>query len=284
VVKRVLALGVVLGLIVVGVIAYSFLKEPEAASGPIEAIPVVVDQSSSTEPTQASDSAEPEATIAPTATAESAATESSIADATATSAPEAAAVPTAGAAGSNPVSDGTPTVFEIVQADSEARFIIGEVLNGTPKTVVGTTDQVAGEIAIFPDDPASSKIGTILVNARALSTDNDFRNRAIKNRILSTNDYEFVSFEPTDVVGMPDSVSIGESFDFQIIGDLTVRDVTNEVTFDATVTPVSETRLEGVASATILYADFDLGIPSAMQVASVEDEVLLEIEFAAVAQ
>jgi polyisoprenoid-binding protein YceI len=256
--KKVLVVGGVLGLVVVGVIAYSFLKEPEAASGPIEAVPVVVEPSSSTKPTEAAATAEEEST---TAVAE---TESNEAGSTA--------------------SDSEATIFEIVQADSEARFIIDEVLNGAPKTVVGTTDQVAGEIAIDQDDPANSKIGTILVNARTLSTDNDFRNRAIKNRILSTDDYEFVNFEPTEIAGMPASVSIGESFSFQIVGDLTVRDVTNQVTFDATVTPVSETELEGLASATILYADFNLTIPNAPAVASVEDEVILEIEFAAVAQ
>ncbi len=263
-VKRVLALGVVLGLVVVGVIAYSFLKEPEAASGLIEAIPVAVEQSASAESTQAPGSAEPEAT--------------------ATSAPEAAATPTAEAAGPKPVSDGKPTIFEIVQANSEARFVINEVLDGAPKTVVGTTDQVAGEIAVYPDDPSSTVMGPILVNARALSTDNNFRNRAIKNRILSTNDYEFIRFTPTDTIGLPDSVSIGESFTFQIVGGLTVRDVTNEVTFDVTITPLSATQLEGVASATILYTDFNLTIPSAPAVASVEDEVILEIEFAAVAR
>jgi polyisoprenoid-binding protein YceI len=106
-----------------------------------------------------------------------------------------------------------------------------------------------------------------LVNARTLATDNDFRNRAIKSRILSTDDYEFVTFTPTEVVGLPDSVSIGEAFAFQIVGDMIVRDVTNQVTFDATVTPISETQLEGGASVTILCADFGLTIPGALAVA-----------------
>jgi polyisoprenoid-binding protein YceI len=127
-------------------------------------------------------------------------------------------------------------------------------------------------------------IGPILVNARTLTTDNDFRNRAIKNRILNTNDYEFVTFAPTELVGLPDSVSVGESFAFQIVGDLTVRDATREVTFDAAVTPISETELEGTATTMILYADFGLSIPDAPAVASVEDEVRLEIDFVAVAK
>jgi len=63
-----------------------------------------------------------------------------------------------------------------------------------------------------------------------------------------------------------------------------VRDVTNQVTFDAVVTPISETRLEGLASTTILYADFNLTIPEAPAVAGVDDEVVLEIEFVAIAK
>jgi len=57
--------------------------------------------------------------------------------------------------------------------------------------------------------------------------------------------------------------------------------VTREVTFDVTLTPVSETRLEGTATSTIRYADFGLSIPRVPSVASVADEVRLEIDFVA---
>jgi polyisoprenoid-binding protein YceI len=232
-------------------------------------------------PTQAVESV-PASEAAPTDAVQPAETSepSSAAEAKATE------MPTAEVADSNSGSDANASavIFEIVQAESEARFIINEVLNGAPKTVVGVTDQVAGEIAIYPNNPAQTKIGTILVNARTLSTDNEFRNRAIKNQILRTDDYEFVTFTPTKVTELPERVAVGESFSFQIIGELTVRDVTNPVTFDATVTPTSETQLAGSASATILYADFGLKIPEARSVASVEDKVKLEIEFVAVAK
>ena len=71
-------------------------------------------------------------------------------------------------------------------------------------------------------------------------------------------------------------------FDFQIVGDLTIRDVTRQVTFDLTVTIVSDTRLQGLGTATIMRSDFDLGLirlPS--QVALVEEEIIIEIEFVA---
>ena len=72
-------------------------------------------------------------------------------------------------------------------------------------------------------------------------------------------------------------------FRFNVTGDLTVRDITQEITFQVTVTPVSETRLEGVAKATVLRSDYELNIPSVPNVANVSDEVRLEIEFVALA-
>ncbi len=139
-------------------------------------------------------------------------------------------------------------IFEIVQDQSEARFIIDEVLRGAPKRVVGVTNQVAGQIVVDPANPGATQLGTIQVNARTLATDNDFRNRAIKNQILDTNNYEFVTFEPTELVGLPESVTVGQPFSFQIVGDLTIKDTTQSVTFDVTITPVSETQLQGLAT------------------------------------
>jgi polyisoprenoid-binding protein YceI len=64
---------------------------------------------------------------------------------------------------------------------------------------------------------------------------------------------------------------------------LTIRDVTRDVTFDVTVTPTAETRLEGTATTTIRYADYGITIPQVRQVASVAEEVRLEIDFVAAA-
>ena len=96
----------------------------------------------------------------------------------------------------------TEGIFKIVPAGSETRFLIDEVLRGDPITVVGSTDQVAGQLAVDPGDLSSAQVGVIQVNARTLTTDNQFRNRAIKNRILRTDQHEFVTFTPTEVVGL----------------------------------------------------------------------------------
>jgi polyisoprenoid-binding protein YceI len=173
-------------------------------------------------------------------------------------------------------------VAELVQAESEARFLIEEILNNNPKTVIGVTNQVAGQILIDPANPANVQMGPVTVNARTLETDNGFRNRAIQNEILDTGEFEFITFTPKSFLGLPETGDIGQTFTFQIVGDLTIRDEKHEVTFDLSVTVDSETSLHGLGTATISRQQFGLGlIELPPSVASVEDQVIIEIEFVA---
>jgi polyisoprenoid-binding protein YceI len=204
--KQIIAVGALVIALIVGVAAYSVFKTPAASSGQLQAIPLA---------------------------------------ASATQVSSIAAQPTTAAATSGAAAASSAVTLQMVQAESEARFIIDEVLNDAPKTVIGTTNQVAGEIAIDPQDPTQTRVGVIQVDARALTTDSDFRNRALKNQILETDQYEFVTFTPTKVIGLPQTGAVGTPYTFQIVGDLTIRDVTKQVTFDVTATAAAESRIEG---------------------------------------
>jgi polyisoprenoid-binding protein YceI len=251
--------------------ACGLLQEPEEASAPIEAIPLeeTAPPLAEVEPTE-----EPEAYPAPTEEAEAVSAYPSPAEENNTAAYPAPADPVAGEL----------RVYVISQADSEVRFEIDEDLRGQRNTVVGVTDQVAGEIAVNLGDLSSTQIGVIQINGRTLLTDNNFRNRAIQNEILDTGTYEFMTFTPTAIDGMPDSVAIGEEVEFVVTGDLQIRDITNPVQFSVTATAVSEDQLVGTASAVVLRADYGLQIPSVPNVANVEEEVELYINFVANAQ
>ncbi len=266
--KQIVAAIVLVLIVITGVFAYSVLRTPEEASSPITAIPLADNTTGSS----GTSTAQPAATAAMTTTTDApTAVQATPAQTTETSVP----------ANTTAIPSGT-ILAQIVPEESEARFIIDEVLNNAPKTVVGTTNQIAGEIAVDPNDPTKTRIGTIQVNARTLVTDSNFRDRAIKNQILSTDQYEFVTFTPTQLVGLPQQATVGQSYSFQIVGDLTIRDVTKEVTFDVTATAQSQTRLEGSAKTTIRYADYGITIPQVRQVASVDEDVRLEIDFVAV--
>ena len=173
------------------------------------------------------------------------------------------------------------TLFEIVPDASEVTFELDEVLRGLPTTVVGGGRQIAGQIAVDFENPSDSQIGTISINARTLATDNEFRDNAIHNFILDTETYEYITFSPMQISGLPDTFLANEAIPVEIAGELTVRDITQPVVFSGEVTADGRTQLTGSATAQISRADFNLQIPNAPGVANVSDEILLTIQFLA---
>ena len=253
------------------------LSAPEEASGPIEAVPLDVEEStddSAEEMTEMeeemdhseaemseeepSDEAEAEEEVAEEEVMEEEPAESAAADGL--------------------------IVYSIVPGESAVRFELDEDLRGSRITVVGETDQVAGELAVDFANLADTQVGTIQINARTLVTDNNFRNRAIQNEILDTGANEFITFAPTAVNGLPESVAAGDTVEFTIDGDLTVAGTTNPATFTISATAVSADQITGTASAVINRNDYGLTIPSVPNVANVEEEVELYIDFIANAQ
>lgn len=174
-------------------------------------------------------------------------------------------------------------IFSITQEGTTAEYNIYELLNGSDKTVVGTTDQVAGEIALDLTDLSRSQIGQLRINARTFATDNDRRDNAVARFILqSENDAnEFILFQPIMISGLSGSAGMGDSVQFQVTGDLTIAGVRQSVTFDVTASLGSAEQLTGHAEAVISRGDFNLNIPSVPFVANVGDEVTLKLDFVA---
>ena len=173
--------------------------------------------------------------------------------------------------------------FQVSAAKSKASFIISEVLMGSPKQVIGTTSDMAGEVGLNLADLSSMRIGEIRVNARTLKTDDDRRNGMLGNQILSTRQFEFLTFTPTQIIGLSGAGAPGANFDFMITGDLSVRGVAKPVTFTAKLGITSASEVKVTAKAAVRHADFGISIPRVPSVASVGDDVRIEIEGVAVA-
>ena len=249
--------------------ACGVFQEVEAPSATLEAIPLET-QAAGVATTPAEPTAAPEvATEAPTTapTAEEA-TVAAPTQAPPTEEPTAAPV-------------GEARVFTIDSTASQVRFQLDEDLRGTRTTVVGSTDQVAGQLSLNLADLSQTQVGIIQINARTLATDNNFRNRAINNEILDTGEFEFITFTPTAVDGLPPRATIGETITFTLVGDLTIRDTTLPATFTVEATAVSVTQVTGTATAVVNRTDYGLEIPSVPNVANVEEEVELYIDFTA---
>jgi polyisoprenoid-binding protein YceI len=157
------------------------------------------------------------------------------------------------------------------------------VLRGEPFTVVGETDQVAGQFAVDLGDFDAAQLGVVQINARALATDSSQRDRAVQNQVLLTNEHEYITFTPTALVGLPTELAVGETAAFQAVGDLTIRGVTRPATFEVSLTPASDGRLTGSATTTVRFADWGITIPSVPMVTGVSDEARLELTFEATA-
>lgn len=181
--------------------------------------------------------------------------------------------------------------------ESQARFLIDEVIYGEENEVEGTTRQIDGSFLIDYSDN-TVEVGQFEVNVRDIRTrsldvaieeqgwtDRE-RDTVIRAEILESgrDEYEFTTFDPTEVSGVPDSFSVGDTLDIVVTGDLTIRGVTSSVDFDMELSLDSEEEISGEASTTVLWEDFDITIPYVggnSDIASVEDSVELRLEFTA---
>jgi len=175
--------------------------------------------------------------------------------------------------------------YDVVATESEARFVIEEVLRGQQNTVVGVTDQIDGSIAV-QFEPAAVEIGEFVINVRTIQTDDEVRDRTIRTLILQSNrdEFEFARFRPTAIKGVPATVELGDELALEVTGDLTVRDVTTQSTFFMTVRLESESRISGTATTTITWEELDITIPYVggnSIVASVAESLDLEMDFVA---
>ena len=193
--------------------------------------------------------------------------------ASATEAPP--ALPTA-----EPVATDGATVFTLGHG-TVARYKVEEVLANTGfKVATGETLDVAGSIAFDADGHVVADASRIAVQAATLRTDSNRRDGYVRNRTLLTDTWPEVVFVPTLLDGFPTSITDANgSVEFTITGDLTVRDQTREVTWNAMAEFPGDGTATGFASVVFTFEEFGMDKPRVAIVVSVEDEILLELDF-----
>lgn len=272
-------LSLLLLLAISALTACGLLSEPPEASGPIEVIPLVLETQVTPAETPAASTTVP--VVEEPVEQETAAAYPAPATAVAAQPPAAYPDPPPAATDDGSAAPGALRLYQISQDASQVTFELDEDLRGQRTTVVGTTNQVAGEMALNLADLSTAQIGVIQINARTLLTDNSFRNRAIHNEILETGAHEFITFTPTNISGLPPAAAVGQEISFTVDGQLTIRDITQPVTFNVVAVAQSETMLTGHATTTIERTAFNLTIPQVPQVANVEETIDLTLTFTA---
>ena len=184
------------------------------------------------------------------------------------------------ASGTRQPATGAPAFEFSLGEGTEARFKVEEVLARTGfKVATGVTDEVSGSI-VFDAHGGIADESRIAVQAGTLTTDSNRRDGYVRDRTLETDTYPEVVFEPTAVSGLPiPLIDAAGSHEFTITGDLTIKDQTREVTWDAMAEFGEDGAVSGLASVEFTFDDFGMAKPSVAVVLSVEDTIRLEIDF-----
>jgi polyisoprenoid-binding protein YceI len=182
-----------------------------------------------------------------------------------------------------PVPEGVQQTFRIIPGESQVSYEVGEVFlnqDNAFNVAVGVTGEVNGDILVDRENPQNSTISVMTVNVSQFTSDSPRRDNAIRERFLQSDQYPMVEFVPMDVQGLPESYDQGQEINFQVSGDLTVRDVTKPATFDVKMVGNGDT-IAGEATTTILMSDFGFGPISIAGILNTEDEVKVKFVFVA---
>lgn len=172
--------------------------------------------------------------------------------------------------------------YRIDPATSQVSYEVSEVFFDENRfnTAVGLTSGIEGVVYIDPTNPRTSLVGPIEVDISQFTSDSGRRDDKIRQDFLESATFPIATFVPTQIEGLPQSYNEGDELTLQITGDLTVKEVTQPVTFAATVVG-QDGQLRGQATATILMSDFGVGPISILGILETEDEARLAINFVA---
>jgi polyisoprenoid-binding protein YceI len=197
-------------------------------------------------------------------------------------APEATSTPAAAQA----EGDGAAAqrVFAIVPEQSQAQYAVEEEFFGQAVpfvTAVGTTKAIDGSVTLdFAEGGVSIADSTFTVDISTLVSDSPRRDRAIRDRWLESSRYPLATFVATGVENLPEGADFGQDVSFQVVGDMTVREVTQPLTWDMTARLDGGT-LSGSASTFLLMRDFGFEPPDIAGILKVTDGVTVTVQFAA---
>jgi len=205
---------------------------------------------------------------------------------TATPAPSA---PTA-AQSQQPLAEGARR-FVVVPEESTASYLATEEffadalskygINAGFGDVTGSTHEIAGELQLNLDDPQNAlAFGEFTVNLPSLTSDRNQRDTWIRDNALESNKFPVAKFVAKEIQNAPAGYTDGTEVTFQLLGDLTVRDITQPITFEVIATLTGDT-IKGVATAPMQLTDFGFDPPSFINTLTVNNDFTIRVELTA---
>lgn len=185
--------------------------------------------------------------------------------------------------------------YIISPEESEASYVVTEELfadaltefglqPGPTNTVRGATQAIEGRFTLDLDDlPNTLGENRFAVDMTTLSTGERLRDSWIRTDGPRFNDYPVAEFIASEIQVDLDSFTPGEEVSFQLIGELTIREISRPKTFDVTAMLEGDT-VAGIATTEARLTEFDIEPPDIYLTLSVADPFTIEIDFVAHAQ
>jgi polyisoprenoid-binding protein YceI len=150
-----------------------------------------------------------------------------------------------------------------------------------PNDAVLTSEKVTGEFTLLPNG-TFAPTSKITVDLTALASDSGQRDRFIKSNTLETQRFPEAVFVPTKVEGLTLPLAASGDLAFRIVGQMTIKGVTKDLTFDvkATRSGADLTATSNVTPA-FQFGTFGMTQPRVFSVLSIKDEIRLEVQLVA---
>ncbi len=178
------------------------------------------------------------------------------------------------------------TRYVVAPDGNEARYRVREQLVGVsfPNDAVGATKGVEGAIAVDQAGRLVAGMSRITVDLVSMASDRDMRDNYVRRNTLTTATYPSVVLVPTELRGLTWPLPATGTVTFQLVGNLTVKDVTRSTTWDVTLRIVDANTLAGTATTSFTFEEFALTKPRVARVMSVDDTIKLEYDLKLVRQ
>ena len=163
-----------------------------------------------------------------------------------------------------------------------ARYLVQEQFANVdlPNDAIGETSDVTGTFAFSRDGEIVASGSRIVMNAASLRSDEPRRDNYLGDNAIETNTYPEIIFVATDISRLEWPLPTSGETTFIIEGDLTVRDVTRPVVWEATAT-FNGNSVTGKAETNFTFGEFEMEVPDLFFLISVDDNIRLELDFVA---
>jgi polyisoprenoid-binding protein YceI len=169
----------------------------------------------------------------------------------------------------------------VISEGSKARYLVREQLAriSFPSDAVGETDGVRGVIVFDANGIIQPDRSSIVVNMAGLRSDAGLRDSYLRRNTLQTSRYPDAEFVVKTAPGLPWPLPASGEVEFRLIGDMTIRGVTKQLTWDVKA-DFGGGGASAQAETSFKFGYFGLEVPRVRLVLSVVDEIRLELDLA----